>query len=88
MKMAGYEATPAEEMPRGDAPSGHTDNDTTADARKVTEPQLTRLHAIMNSKKLSRDTVKEYMKSVLDVETTPDLNREQYDQLCHWMEAQ
>ena len=75
--LAGYEATPSDEMPR----ENHS-------PQPVTKPQLDRLFTIIKERDVDDETVKEYMHATMGVEHTKDLNREQYDTLVAWVQEQ
>jgi len=82
IRLAGYEATPAHEI------LGQTGEDgSPKDERLITEPQQRRLYAIMREAGLSDDAVKAYMAENFQIDTSAALNREQYDQLCEWIQA-
>lgn len=74
--LAGYEPTPAEEMPRepqAEAP------------RTITEAQQKRLFAIAREHGVSNEAVKDYIDAQFGLVHTKDLNRQQYEQVCAWL---
>lgn len=90
MALAGYEATPAEEMDGVVHEVQHEqrqEKQLRSSRRGPTEKQLKRLFAIAREAGVSNDDVKQYMQSVLGVESSKDLTREQYDQLCEAIES-
>ena len=95
--LAGYEATPSDEMPETttsvtasevstDGPNTATIND--QDARAITQAQRTRLFAIIKGVGVDEALVKDYMVATFNVHATADLNRTQYDHLISWIEEQ
>jgi len=96
MALAGYEATPAEEMD-GVAQEVQQEQERQrprAGAQRrspsrsgPTEKQLKRLFAIAREAGVSNDDVKAYMEGTLGVASTKDLSREQYDQLCEAIQS-
>lgn len=53
---------------------------------KVTEAQIKRLYAICSARKWTHDEAKEYMFAVFGVESSKDLDRDQYDQFISVIE--
>jgi hypothetical protein len=54
---------------------------------KITEPQLKRLHAIRNSKKVSEEDVKTYVRELGGPEHLADLTRPMYQVVTGWLES-
>jgi hypothetical protein len=92
--LAGYQATPADEMSGESAmqetaaaiPRSNWDSDE-SDSRLVTNPQLNRLFAIIDESSLDEDTVKVWMHAKYQIQSSKELTREQYDEFVAWIEA-
>jgi hypothetical protein len=84
--LAGYQATPADEMPDSDE-MPIKGSEPAADLRLVTEPQLRRLMAISNESPLDEDTIRIWMQAKYRVKTSKELTRNQYDEFITWIEA-
>lgn len=72
--LAGYEATPSEEMPR-DEPAG-----------TISEPQRRRLFAKARNANVSDARVAELVKEIAGVDATADIPRDRYDALIEAVE--
>jgi hypothetical protein len=75
--LAGYQPTPADEMPRED--------DAPQVERTISEAQQKRLFAIARQHGVSNDLIRDYIDAQFGLEHTADLNRQQYEQLCAWL---
>ena len=64
--------------------AGHGDTDT----RPVTEPQIKRMFALCHNNGVSNEQLKDYMFRGYDLEHTAEINRDQYNQICAWIESQ
>lgn len=53
----------------------------------ITQSQIKRLHAIATGNGWTGDVVKEMMRKEFKVESSKDLNKEQYDLLCKFLES-
>jgi len=56
-------------------------------ADKISEAQSKRFYAIAKGKKLSDDTIKEHLAKNYGIESTRDILRKDYEDLCRWSEA-
>ena len=79
--MAGYEPTPADEMP-ADAPTIPA----TVTHQTITHEQRRRMFAIANANEVPRETVRAYLSAMFGDESTANLTIDQYDMLCDWLE--
>jgi len=80
VSLAGYSATPAEEM-TGNEYNGHKSepvNDL------ITDKQRKRLYAIWKGSKRDDDLLKEHLNKNYGIESTRDVKREYYEDICTW----
>lgn len=101
MSLAGYSATPAEEMPdeADAAPRPDAKPEVVSTPRRApqqtttprhsggpTDKQLKRLFAIAKDNGITHPMIKEHL-TALGVASSHDLTREQYDAVCEWLES-
>jgi hypothetical protein len=72
--------------PVNQAKSG-TSNNKSNSTRKPTEPQLKRLYALTSNSPYSHDDIKAKIKSKWNLESSKDLNVDQYNELCDAIQA-
>ena len=74
-------------MPKQEAVAPTKTYDPSTDERVVTMPQLKRLNAMMNSNNWTRDQLKKTCSSLYNIDSSKELSRDQYDNLCKLIET-
>jgi hypothetical protein len=83
MQLAGFDPTPAEEMPRPSS-SPHQ----AADAAVISDSQRRRLRAIQNKAQVTDERLRELVREIAGVDSSKDIPRDVYDYLCDAVEAE
>jgi hypothetical protein len=81
--LAGYQTTPAEEMPE---PA--TKNSPKPSTKKITADQQKRLWTIARANDVPEDRIREIVRAAAGVESTKDITQERYDLVIEGLEAQ
>jgi hypothetical protein len=81
--LAGYQTTPAEEMPE---PA--TKNSPKPSTKKITADQQKRLWTIARANDVPEDRIREIVRAAAGVESTKDITQERYDLVIDGLEAQ
>jgi hypothetical protein len=81
--LAGYQTTPAEEMPE---PA--TKNSPKPSTKKITADQQKRLWTIARANNVPEDRIREIVRAAAGVESTKDITQERYDLVIEGLEAQ
>lgn len=53
----------------------------------LTEAQLKRLFTLAGKANVAKDQVQDYMKGEFKIESSRDLNKKQYDEICGWIQS-
>jgi hypothetical protein len=85
--LAGYEATPADEMTPQHDDGEQSGAGQTVSVKTISEPQRGRLFAIMKANHVPDHDVRMYIKDAFNIDSTKDLTIPQYDELVEWVEA-
>jgi len=75
-----------EDMPNIYIDETNKTNNTNIDTKKVTEPQLKRLFAISQKKKITDEMIKEMIKKLWNIDSKKDLDQDQYKALVDRIE--
>ena len=81
----------AQEKPAAEPPATTVPAETLANYKQqtlVNEAQLKRLYAIASEHKAPAAIIKEHLRDKYGLDSSKQLNREQYDEVCAWIEAQ
>jgi hypothetical protein len=81
--LAGYQTTPAEEMPE---PA--TKNSPKPSTKKISADQQKRLWTIARANDVPEDRIREIVRAAAGVESTKDITQERYDLVIEGLEAQ
>lgn len=93
ISLAGYDPTPAEEMPaappRQQLPSPPRDEPaaTSETSGPISDAQRRRLFAIANTAKVDEEKIRDIVESVTGDRSTASIQRGQYEQVCELVEA-
>lgn len=55
---------------------------------KISEPQRKRLYAIAHSKNVNIEIIKKHLKENYNLDSSNDINRKDYEDICNWVESQ
>jgi hypothetical protein len=81
--LAGYQTTPAEEMPEPATKSSPKPS-----TKKITADQQKRLWTIARANNVPEDRIREIVRAAAGVESTKDITQERYDLVIEGLEAQ
>jgi hypothetical protein len=81
--LAGYQTTPAEEMPEPATKSSPKPS-----TKKITADQQKRLWTIARANDVPEDRIREIVRAAAGVESTKDITQERYDLVIEGLEAQ